>query len=91
MSVTRIVVYRVEVNIPDDVWCAFGQREREYSQMVLEATDGSLAAGCDSYSDVYEWAEFANEKQARECEQKLLEMVEYFQNKLKSEELNQEK
>lgn len=81
MSVTRIVIYRVEVKIPDDIWFTF-KRELEYDQRVIKAITGYLTAGADSYSDVYEWAEFENEKQARECERKLLEMVEYFKNKL---------
>ena len=51
---------------------------------LLLLNDGRI--GRTVYSDVYEWAEFSTEQQARECERKLLNVVQYFKNKIDNDE-----
>ena len=87
MSITKIVEYKVEVQIPDAVWEKF-KGEMEYEHKVHHAIDGFLEAGSDCYAEVFEWATFPTLADANECQQRLLEMVDYFMKKLK--EMNDE-
>lgn len=77
MAVTKITVYRVEVEIPDRVWTLFHDSQ-DYQQGSCRATQGNLRAGCDHYSNAYEWAEFATAEQAVRCERRLVALVQQF-------------
>lgn len=73
--------YRVEVGIPDAVWEKFKDTP-EYNFASSEATKGHIEAGCDFYSDVYEWAVFDALEKAQACEKKLMDMVYKFSARL---------
>lgn len=69
--------YKVIVEIPEEIWQRFGNTP-EYQRRVDTAIKGYLDAGSDFYSKCYEWATFSTEAEAKECERKLKEVVDYF-------------
>lgn len=79
MSITTL--YHVNVDIPEAVYREFGHTP-EYYRKSLEATQGHVAAGQNSYSSVEEWAEFHSYDDALSCQKRLMDMNYYFAAKL---------
>lgn len=67
MTITTL--YRVEVEIPEDVYQEHGHTPA-YERAVLLATEG-VESGSDSYAQVYEWAETDNRALAERVEKAL--------------------
>ena len=74
-------LYHVSVDIPDEIWVAFGESQ-EYDRLSCEATSGAIESGNNHYSNVEEWATFHTEKEAKECEKKLFDLIVYFERRL---------
>jgi hypothetical protein len=75
-------IYRVSVIVPEPVWDHFGHTST-YDRASLKATAGNLSAGRNSYSEVEEWAEFDTLEDAKECERRLVKVIEDFLEVLK--------
>lgn len=73
--------YRVVAEIPNEVWREFSDTP-EYARMSCAATEGHSEAGSCFYDDPFEWAVFPTLKQAQTAQQKLCDMVKYFEGKL---------
>jgi hypothetical protein len=75
MAINKL--FQVILDIPKEIYQEFGETQK-FEQEWLEATKGAINAEINEYSDVFIIAQFSTRLEAKNCEKKLLEMVERF-------------
>jgi hypothetical protein len=77
-----ITIYRVWVEIPQKIHNKFSNTF-EYSNMLGDAIKGNIDNSYDYYDKPSQIADFYCEQKAKDCENKIKYVVNYFSNKLK--------
>lgn len=81
MSIQEVRKWHVSLIVPDEVATRYHETQ-EWNHKMCNATSGNIEAGTNRYAEHEEWADFWTKDEAKQCERKLIAVIQYFEMKM---------